>query len=185
MMLFGPPARQDHLRLAVPFMELFPSRLSDTPGGLAAALRTSFEVVGHLEHAVVFIDEVEEIASRRGGIPPSPTQGVTNELLKLVADFRTLQAAADLRHQLRPRARPRLSCATGGSTMSSQSGCRTPRPGRRSGGLAGVVPSIDLGVLVAAGGGFTPADIEYAARKACGRLSPGLSDGRQALPGRS
>ena len=69
-------------------MELFPSRLSDTPGGLAAALRTSFEVVGHLEHAVVFIDEVEEIASRRGGIPPSPTQGVTNELLKLVADFR-------------------------------------------------------------------------------------------------
>ena len=51
---------------------------------MASALRTSFEKIGELEHAVVFIDEVEEIASRRGGTPPSPTQGVTNELLKLI-----------------------------------------------------------------------------------------------------
>ena len=98
VMLFGPPgtgkttfARAVASRLDWPFVELFPSRLSDTPGGLAAALRSTFEVIGHLEHAVVFIDEVEEIASRRGGIPPSPTQGVTNELLKLVADFREHQ----------------------------------------------------------------------------------------------
>ncbi len=51
-------------------------------------LRQTFEVIGELDHAVVFIDEVEEIASQRRGDPPSPTQGVTNELLKLVAEFR-------------------------------------------------------------------------------------------------
>ena len=44
--------------------------------------------IEHLEHAVVFIDEVEEIAATRRGDPPSATQGVTNELLKLVAEFR-------------------------------------------------------------------------------------------------
>ena len=41
-----------------------------------------------LEHAVVFIDEVEEIAGERGGKPPSPLQGVTNELLKIIPAFR-------------------------------------------------------------------------------------------------
>ncbi len=83
VMLFGPPgtgkttfAKAVASRLDWPFVELFPSRLADGPGGLAGALRSTFETIGELEHAVVFIDEVEEIASRRGGTPPSPTQGV-------------------------------------------------------------------------------------------------------------
>lgn len=37
---------------------------------------------------MVFIDEVEEIASQRSGEPPSPLQGVTNELLKIIPAFR-------------------------------------------------------------------------------------------------
>ena len=95
VMLFGPPgtgkttfAKAVASRLDWPFVELFPSRLADSPGGLAGALRSAFEAIAALEHAVVFIDEVEEIASHRRGDPPSPTQGVTNELLKQVAEFR-------------------------------------------------------------------------------------------------
>jgi SpoVK/Ycf46/Vps4 family AAA+-type ATPase len=95
VMLFGPPgtgkttfAKAVASRLDWPFVEVFPSRLADGSSSLAGALRTTFERIGELEHAVVFIDEVEEIASRRGGTPPSPTQGVTNELLKIVAEFR-------------------------------------------------------------------------------------------------
>jgi hypothetical protein len=34
------------------------------------ALRTTFERIGELEHAVVFIDEVEEIASRAAALRP-------------------------------------------------------------------------------------------------------------------
>ncbi|WCI07937.1 ATP-binding protein [Arthrobacter sp. OVS8] len=37
---------------------------------------------------MVFIDEVEEIAAQRSGEPPSPLQGVTNELLKIIPAFR-------------------------------------------------------------------------------------------------
>ena len=194
VMLFGPPgtgkttfARAVASRLDWPFVELFPSRLSDTPGGLAAALRTSFEVVGHLEHAVVFIDEVEEIASRRGGIPPSPTQGVTNELLKLVADFRDHSGRL-------------LICATNFVRALDAAFLRhgrfdyvipigLPDPEARAAIWqryipASVVPSIDLGVLVAASDGFTPADIEYAARKASQEaLARALRTGDEPSPG--
>jgi len=176
VMLFGPPgtgkttfARAVASRLDWPFVELFPSRLSDTPGGLAAALRSTFEVIGHLEHAVVFIDEVEEIASRRGGIPPSPTQGVTNELLKLVADFREHQGRL-------------LICATNFVRALDAAFLRHGRfdyvipiglPDAEARAAiwrryipAGVLAQIDSAALVAASEGFTPADIEYAARKA-------------------
>ncbi len=176
VMLFGPPgtgkttfARAVASRLDWPFVELFPSRLSDTPGGLAAALRASFEVIGHLEHAVVFIDEVEEIASRRGGIPPSPTQGVTNELLKLVADFREHPGRL-------------LICATNFVRALDAAFLRhgrfdyvipigLPDPEARSAIWqryipADIAPGIDIDALVAASDGLTPADIEYAARKA-------------------
>lgn len=176
VMLFGPPgtgkttfARAVASRLDWPFVELFPSRLADTTGGLAGALRATFEVIGHLEHAVVFIDEVEEIASRRGGDPPSPTQGVTNELLKLVAEFRDHPGRL-------------LICATNFVRALDSAFLRHGRfdyvipiglPDAEARGAiwrrfvpAGVEDAVDFALLVEASDGLTPADIEYAARRA-------------------
>lgn len=191
VMLFGPPgtgkttfAKAVASRLDWPFVELFPSRLSGEPGGLAAALRQTFEVIGELEHAVVFIDEVEEIAARRGGEPPSPMQGVTNELLKLVAEFREREGrllicatnfvraldAAFLRHgrfdYVIPIGLPddEARCAIWHRYVPEQ-----------------VVAGLDFDALVAASDGLTPADIEYAARRASQEaLARALRDGDTA-----
>ncbi|MFT4050614.1 MAG: ATP-binding protein [Microbacterium sp.] len=176
VMLFGPPgtgkttfAKAVASRLDWPFVEVFPSRLADASAGLAGALRETFDAVGELEHAVVFIDEVEEIASRRGGDPPSPTQGVTNELLKLVAEFREREGrllicatnfvrsmdAAFLRHgrfdYVIPIGLP------DGEARRAIWGRYVPRE------MSGPV---DFTALVEASEGLTPADIEYAARRA-------------------
>ena len=76
IVLFGPPgtgkttfAKAIASRLEWSFVEVFPSRLAAHPGGLAGALRETFAAIAELEHAVVFIDEVEEIASHRQGEP--------------------------------------------------------------------------------------------------------------------
>ncbi|MFT4306745.1 MAG: AAA family ATPase [Microbacterium sp.] len=174
VMLFGPPgtgkttfAKAVASRLGWPFVELFPSRLGDTAGGMAAALRATFERIGSLEHAVVFIDEVEEIASRRRGDPPSPTQGVTNELLKLVADFRDGSGRL-------------LICATNFVRALDAAFLRhgrfdyvipigLPDAAARAAIWGRYVPaSVDLELteLVDRSDGLTPADIEYAARRA-------------------
>lgn len=96
IVLFGPPgtgkttfAKAVASRLGWPFVELFPSRLSgEAPQGLAAALREAFVQIHELDSVVVFIDEVEEIASLRSQSALSATQGVTNEMLKLIPTFR-------------------------------------------------------------------------------------------------
>ena len=179
VMLFGPPgtgkttfAKAIASRLEWPFVEVFPSRLAADPGGLAGALRQTFLNISDLEHAVVFIDEVEEIASQRQGEPPSPLQGVTNELLKIIPAFREQPGRL-------------LVCATNFVRSLDTAFLRHGRfdyvipiglPDREARHAiwlryvpAEVADRIDFDALVEATDGFSPADVEFAARKASQR----------------
>lgn len=179
VVLFGPPgtgkttfAKAIASRLEWPFVEVFPSRLAGSPAGLAGALRQTFLEIAELEHAVVFIDEVEEIASQRSGEPPSPMQGVTNELLKIIPAFREQPGrllvcatnfirsldSAFLRHGRFDYVIPiGLPDAQARTAM-----WRRFIPGH-------IVDHIDVPALVHASVGFSPADIEFAARSASQR----------------
>lgn len=176
VVLFGPPgtgkttfAKAIASRLEWPFVEVFPSRLAADPKGLAGALRETFLKISELEHAVVFIDEVEEIAAQRGGEPPSALQGVTNELLKIIPAFREQPGRL-------------LVCATNFIRALDSAFLRhgrfdyvvpigLPDDAARQAIWERYVPgsvagAVDLGALVTASDGFSPADIEYAARRA-------------------
>ncbi|WP_104163686.1 ATP-binding protein [Cryobacterium sp. N22] len=176
VVLFGPPgtgkttfAKAIASRLDWPFVEVFPSRLATDPQGLAGALRETFHKIDDLDHVVVFIDEVEEIAAQRGGEPPSPLQGVTNELLKLIPAFRERPGRL-------------LVCATNFIRTLDSAFLRhgrfdyvvpigLPDAAARQAIWERYIPpvvtgTVDLAALVAASDGFSPADIEYAARRA-------------------
>src|SRR3954449_3072044 len=175
IVLFGPPgtgkttfAKAVASRLDWPFVEVFPSRLAGSGDGLALALRTTFTEIDELEHAVVFIDEVEEIAGVRGGKPPSPLQGVTNELLKIIPGFRErgdrlLVCATNFVRALDPaflrHGRFDYVIPIGAPDAAARAAIwRRYIP-------AGVLEGIALDTLVEASDLFTPADIEFAARK--------------------
>jgi transitional endoplasmic reticulum ATPase len=147
---------------------VFPSRLAAAGEGLALALRETFTDIDDLEHAVVFIDEVEEIAGVRGGKPPSPLQGVTNELLKIIPGFRERQGrllvcATNFVRALDPallrHGRFDYVIPVGAPDAAARAAIwRRYIP-------AGVLERIDLEPLIEASDLFTPADIEFAARK--------------------
>jgi transitional endoplasmic reticulum ATPase len=200
VVLFGPPgtgkttfAKAIASRLDWPFVEVFPSRLATDPQGLAGALRETFHRIDDLDHAVVFIDEVEEIAAQRGGEPPSPLQGVTNELLKLIPAFREQSGRL-------------LVCATNFIRTLDSAFLRhgrfdyvvpigLPDAAARQAIWERYIPgavtgTVDLAALVAASDGFSPADIEYAARRASQQaledaLSAGADESAPGGPGTS
>jgi GNAT superfamily N-acetyltransferase len=174
VILFGPPgtgktsfAKAVAGRLGWPFVELFPSRLATPDVAISTALREAFVSLMELESAVVFIDEVEEIAGSRSGISSDPSHGVTNELLKLIPAFR--------QHDERL-----LICATNSVRSLDSAFLRhgrfdyiipigPPDDAARAAiwrrYLAANAGGVEVDKLVEASEMFTPADIEFASRK--------------------
>ena len=173
VMLFGPPgtgkttfAKAIASRLGWPFVELFPSRLAASDLGLAGGISAAFAAARRMEHVLVFIDEVEEIAADRAG--QGMAVGVVNELLKSIVTFRE-------------RENRLLVCATNSVGSLDPAFLRhgrfdyvlpigPPDPVARealwrSATAQAGARDIDIAALVQANDRFTPADITHAAQQ--------------------
>jgi MoxR-like ATPase/GNAT superfamily N-acetyltransferase len=172
IVLFGPPgtgkttfARAIASRLGWPFVELYPSRLSTAEGGLPAGLADAFARVRELEHVVVFIDEVEEIAGSRTDRPEG--LAVVNELLKALVTFRELDGRLLVVATNSVRALDPAFLRHGRFDYVLPIG--PPDAGARAaiwrGHLAAArAAEVEVDPLVESSAGLTPADIGHAAR---------------------
>ena len=179
IVLFGPPgtgkttfAKGIASRLGWPFVEVLPAELAgEGAERQAKLLADAFERILELGSAVVFVDEVEDLAATRHEerrVIPS----ITNEFLKQIP-------------RLRDAPQHLLVCAT---NWVARLDAAFLRPGRFDYVLPVGPPNaearraiwrryveeitdqeIDLEALVGASELFTPADIEFAARKAAQR----------------
>ena len=179
IVLFGPPgtgkttfAKGIASRLAWPFVEIQPSEIgAEGAERQAKLLAETFDRLLELPEAVVFVDEVEDIASiRHEKRRVSPN--ITNEFLKQIP-------------RMREARRHLLVCATNSVGMLDPAFLRPgrfdyvlpvgpPNDEARASIWARYVDEItdepvEVGVLVEASPLFTPADIEWAARKAAQR----------------
>jgi len=175
VLMFGPPgtgkttfAKALASRLKWPFVELLPSKLSSGGGTLANELREALQELAQLDHAVIFIDEFDEIAPARESRPMSA--GVVNELLKSIPE-------------LRQRAGKLLVCATNFVETIDPA---VLRPGRFDLPIGIGPPNVtalialwrqalssmrttndlDAATLAEKCLGFTPGDVELAAQRA-------------------
>ncbi|MFJ6774341.1 ATP-binding protein [Kitasatospora sp. NPDC091257] len=170
VVLFGPPgtgkstfAKAVAGRLGWPFIEIFPSRLV-SEDGLATGLGRRFEEVVQLDHVLLFIDEVEEVAGTRSLAAPASV-GVVNELLKSIVRFRDRDGRL-------------LVCATNSVAALDPAFLRhgrfdyvlpvgppdaAARDALWAGYTAKTGTAADTAVLAEASEGFTPADIRQVA----------------------
>ena len=176
VVLFGPPgtgkttfAKAIASRLEWPFVEVFPSRLASDPRAWPArCARRSWRLPSWSTPSCSSTRWRRSPRSVRGE-PPSPLQGVTNELLKIIPAFREQPGRL-------------LVCATNFIRALDTAFLRHGRfdyvipiglPDRGQAREAmwqrylAAVPHVDVDMAAIVGGSelFTPADIEFAARR--------------------
>ena len=189
VLLFGPPgtgkttfAKAIAGRLGCPFIELLPSKLESGDGSMSSELRTAMNDLLQLDHAVVFIDEFDEIASAREHNPS--TKGVVNELLKMIPAFRSAPGhllvcatnfVADIDSAVLRPGRFDLVIPIGPPDLSA-------RLAHWQSTLASLDQrGVDIEKIAKMTEGYTPGDVDLAAQRAAAAAFDRIREGKKPL----